>query len=112
MLLVHKTLLISCKIFVQFVTHQGSDGFGGIFYRHCWEIISEDVIDAIKEFFITGEIFILTNCNFMVLIPKHEATDSLDKFRPIVLGKFFFKINAKIIADRQNGIASQIISQQ
>ena len=86
------------------------DGFNGTFYRSCWETIGENVVEAIKKIFTTGEILRNINSNFMVLIPKFEGADSLDKFRPIVLGNFFFKIITKIIADRLNSIASSIVS--
>lgn len=64
----------------------GPDGFGGNFYHNCWDIISDSVIDGIDT----------------------EARSS----SPIVLGKFFFKIIAKIITDHLNKIASCIISHQ
>ncbi|KAK9949445.1 hypothetical protein M0R45_004967 [Rubus argutus] len=29
----------------------GPDGFGGIFFHHCWDVISTDVINAVQSFF-------------------------------------------------------------
>jgi len=29
----------------------GSDGFGGVFYHSCWEIIGTDVCNVIQQFF-------------------------------------------------------------
>lgn len=29
----------------------GSDGFSLLFYRHCWNIISKDLLDVVIEFF-------------------------------------------------------------
>ena len=90
----------------------GPDGFGGVFYRSCWDIIHKDVSAAVQEFFITGSMPSNLNSNFMVLIPKQESSATLDKFRPIALGNFLFKIITRILADRLNPIASRIISPQ
>ena len=87
----------------------GPDGFGGYFYKSSWDIIGQNMIEAVMEFFTTGKIFRNLNSNFMVLIPKQESTASLDKFRPIVMGNFIFKIITKIIADRLNTIIGRII---
>ena len=29
----------------------GPDGFGGVFYHSCWEIIGTDVCNAVQQFF-------------------------------------------------------------
>ena len=44
----------------------------------------------------------------MILIPKVPGANSVDKFRPIILSNFIFKIITKIIADRLVIIASKI----
>ena len=90
----------------------GPDGSGGYFYKSFWDIIGQNVIEAVIEFFTTGKIFRNLNSNFMVLIPKQESAASLDNFRPIVIRNFIFKIITKFIADRLNIITSRIISLQ
>lgn len=32
----------------------GPDGFTGIFFSVCWETVSRDVIDAVRDFFLQG----------------------------------------------------------
>ncbi|CAN6558781.1 unnamed protein product [Malus baccata var. baccata] len=48
----------------------GPDGFPGIFYHHCWDIVSFDVIQFVKQFFQSNWLYPNTNSNFLVLIPK------------------------------------------
>ena len=88
----------------------GPDGFGGVFYQSCWNIVGDNVISAVQEFFRTGSILKNLNSNFLILIPKSESANSPDKFRPIVLGNFIFEVITKILADRLNVIAGRIIS--
>ena len=50
------------------------------------------------------------NFSFMILIPKVHGANLVDKFKPIVLSNFLFKVITKILADRLSQIASRIIS--
>ena len=63
-------------------------------------------------FFVSGFIMPRFNSNLMVLIPKTKDVDSIDKFRPIVLGNFVYKIISKILADRLAKIAHIITPPQ
>ena len=87
----------------------GPDGFTGVFFKNCWDFIGIDVCVVVRHFFITGTIFPRLNSNFMVLIPKFPNADSVDQFRPIVLGNFVFKIITKILANRLANVATRIV---
>ena len=71
-------------------------GISDSFYRSCWDIIGNNVVDAVKEFFIIGEIFRNTNSNLMVIFSMNEAADTLDNFRPFVLGNFSLKLSQRL----------------
>ena len=45
----------------------------------------------------------------MILILEIPNADSLDKFRPIILGNLLFKIITNFLADRLSLIATKII---
>ncbi|XP_026428877.1 uncharacterized protein LOC113324801 [Papaver somniferum] len=62
----------------------GSDGFAGFFYRHCWEIIREDL----------------------------RGANTLRNFRPTGLSNFFFKIFTKILATRLGSVLDNLISEE
>lgn len=61
-------------------------------------------------FFDKGMLTTSINSSVIVLIPKEEGTDSVDKFRLIVCFNFIFKIITKILANRLGDITIRIIS--
>ncbi|KAM1823097.1 hypothetical protein ACFX14_025043 [Malus domestica] len=88
----------------------GPDGFPGFFYHHCWDIVSFDVIQFVKQFFQSNWLYPNANSNFLVLIPKVEDAISMTHFRPIALANFLFKIIPKILAIRLSHVVQRIIS--
>jgi len=72
---------------------------GAFFFQHYWNIIKEDVIAAVLQFFTTSWILPGYNSNIITLIPKTQNDLSVDRYRPIAMENFKFKIISKIIAD-------------
>ena len=58
--------------------------------NHVGKLLERMFLRPSLNFFTSGELSGNINCNFMVLIPKSKDVDSLDKFRPIVVGSFLF----------------------
>ncbi|KAI5440392.1 hypothetical protein KIW84_010039 [Lathyrus oleraceus] len=56
------------------------DGFGPISFQTFWSIIKEDVIIATMQFFTDGWIQPNYNSNTLVLIPKVEGVDYIEKY--------------------------------
>lgn len=50
----------------------GPDGYSGIFYRHCWDIISSDLLFAVQEFFARVPVHRIICSTLMVLLPKKQ----------------------------------------
>jgi len=46
------------------------DGFGGVFYHSCWEIIETDICNAVQQFFKQNLVLPRMNSNVVSLIPK------------------------------------------
>jgi hypothetical protein len=88
----------------------GPDGFGGHFYQTFWDVIGDDVVNSVEDFFRNGLIPANINSNMIVLIPKCPGAKSMGDYRPIALANFHFKIVTKIVADRLSVITSRIIS--
>ncbi|XP_026459126.1 uncharacterized protein LOC113359759 [Papaver somniferum] len=90
----------------------GPDGFPGSIYRHCWNIISEDLYKAIVNCWEIRKIPKGINSSFLVLIPKNKKSDSIKDFRPIGLSNFFFKIITKIMATSLGSVLDDLVSEE
>uniref|UniRef100_A0A803PB82 Reverse transcriptase domain-containing protein n=1 Tax=Cannabis sativa TaxID=3483 RepID=A0A803PB82_CANSA len=88
----------------------GPDGFSGIFYRKYWNTVGPEVCKLVKEFFDHGTMSRQINHTFICLIPKENNASSFDKFRPISLCNFCYKIVARILTDRLKHIMDKLVS--
>ncbi|XP_026455672.1 uncharacterized protein LOC113356677 [Papaver somniferum] len=90
----------------------GPDGFSGCFYRHCWDIIQDDLLRAVIYCWNSGHIPNGLNSSLIVLIPKVRGANSLRNFRPIGLSNFFFKIFTKILDTRLGSVLDKVVSEE
>ncbi|VFQ87851.1 unnamed protein product [Cuscuta campestris] len=88
----------------------GLDGYNGEFFRHFWDIIKEDLISAIQEFFLGIPIPKAFGSTFITLIPKTEGAKNIGHYRPIALSSFFSKLISRILSNRLAGLLEKIIS--
>ncbi|XP_026378346.1 uncharacterized protein LOC113272764 [Papaver somniferum] len=67
----------------------GPDGYSGIFYKNCWDIIQNDFVAAIQ--FCWNRKFIPKglNSSFLVLLPKCQGAKTAAQFRPIGLSNAY-----------------------
>ena len=68
------------------------------------------VVDFVKEFFVSGRFVKSINHTFIVLIRKKEEPDGLDDFRPISLCNFCYKVTSNLLPDRIHPILHELIS--
>jgi len=61
----------------------GPDGFPARFFQRNWEVLREEVIGAVRNFFDEGVMPEGVNNTSIVLIPKKDKLDELKDFRPI-----------------------------
>nr|GEV36911.1 RNA-directed DNA polymerase, eukaryota, reverse transcriptase zinc-binding domain protein [Tanacetum cinerariifolium] len=89
----------------------GPDGFTFGFYRRYWDIIGNDVVDAVKWFFFHGEIPKEGNSSFITLIPKVPNANMVKDFRPISLIGSLYKVIAKVLANRLVTVLDDIVDE-
>nr|GEX25757.1 RNA-directed DNA polymerase, eukaryota [Tanacetum cinerariifolium] len=87
----------------------GPDGFTFGFFRRFWNLIENDVYDAVKYFFTYG--VIPKGCNSSALIPKIPDANTVKDFRPISLIESLYKIVAKNLANRLVGVLGDIVNE-
>lgn len=71
----------------------GPDGYIGAFFSSCWDIIKEDMIRAITQFYnLNSQGLHFLNQAYVVLIPKKGDPQKVTDYRPISLIHSFAKI--------------------
>jgi hypothetical protein len=88
----------------------GLDGFPACFFLRHLEIIKEDVITAVKQFFIDGILPEEINDTSIFLIPKGTKPEEIKDFRPISLCNVIYKLISKYIVNRMRVYLDKIIS--
>jgi hypothetical protein len=89
----------------------GPDGFIGLFFTTCWEIIKQDIMGAMNQFYILNQQGLhFLNQALVVLIPKKENASRVTDFRPISLTHNFAKILTKVLASRLGPELDHLIS--
>ncbi|XP_075080571.1 uncharacterized protein LOC142166058 [Nicotiana tabacum] len=61
------------------------DGFNGVFYQTCWEVIKEDIMAFVQAFFNGRNLTKFYSHSCLVLVPKVESPSNFSKLRPISL---------------------------
>ena len=51
----------------------GPDGFSGLFFKHYWDIVGDQVVTAVQSFFREGWMLPQMNHTFITLIPKKQG---------------------------------------
>jgi hypothetical protein len=89
----------------------GPDGYIRRFFAHCWDIIKDDIIKAVDQFFMLNQQgFHLLNQALVVLIPKKSDACRVSDYRPISLTHNIAKLASKLLANRLSPHLDHIIS--
>ena len=88
----------------------GIDGYGEKIFKSSWEIIEQDLIDAVREFFEHNVIYKAMNETIVTLIPKHPAAKTIHDYRPIEGCSIFYKILSKILTARLGKVLGSVIN--
>ncbi|KAL2498966.1 Uncharacterized protein Adt_24516 [Abeliophyllum distichum] len=88
----------------------GPDGFSSHFVQVCWDIVSEDVFQAVLDFFAGGHLPRSFAATSIVLLPKRDNAYRWSEFRHISLCTVFNKLIMKLMNSRLSTLLPQIIS--
>lgn len=79
----------------------GPDGFNGIFFRKCWDIIKDDIMAIFHQFHsLSGSNLSAINTALVALLPKKDGAEAMGDFRPIGLINSVVKLIAKVLSMR------------
>lgn len=88
----------------------GSDGFPAIFYKKFWDIVGENVINAVISFFQLGTMPKEINSSLIALTPKTQNPTTINNFRPISLCNSVYKIISKLLEAKIRPLLHKLIS--
>ncbi|GJY92303.1 RNA-directed DNA polymerase, eukaryota, reverse transcriptase zinc-binding domain protein [Tanacetum coccineum] len=88
----------------------GPDGFTATFFKRSWDMVGEDVCDAVKEFFKSNKLLGEVNATLITLVPKVQNTNKVLDFRPVACCNVLYKCISKIITNRIQGCLAEIVS--
>lgn len=88
----------------------GSDGLTAEFYKRCWFLVSDWLLDCYREAFRRGALTPNQKRGVITLIPKKgKDKRRLENWRPITLLNLDYKILAKAIDNRLSGVIAKFI---
>jgi hypothetical protein len=87
----------------------GPDGFNGLFLKKCWHIVKKDFIQLCNEFHARNGKLQSINGSFITLVPKTNAPETVNDFRPISLTNTCLKFLTKLAANRLQVVIKQTI---
>lgn len=86
--------------------------FSGQFFQASWDIIAQDLLAAVREFFSGVPIPRSVSSALMVLIPKKDSPTTFNYFRPLCLCHFLNKIFTRILCDRLKSLLPKLIEEE
>ena len=89
----------------------GPDGFNLNFIKESWEIIKDEVVEAMAFFHESGCIPKGCNASFVALVPKVRDPTYLEQYRPISLVGVMYKVISKVLAERIKKVLAAIIDE-
>ncbi|GJX00618.1 putative RNA-directed DNA polymerase [Tanacetum coccineum] len=78
----------------------GPDGYTAAFFKDAWDVVGNEVVAAVREFFSNGNLLKELNHTVIALIPKTKNPTRVTDYRPISCCNVLFKCISKIIANR------------
>ncbi|KAI0529431.1 hypothetical protein KFK09_001980 [Dendrobium nobile] len=87
----------------------GPDGYTFDFFKKAWHIIGHKLCIAIRSFFTTCHLPKGVKASAITLIPKNPHASNINDYRPISLCNVFYKIIAKLLANRLKTVLPLII---
>nr|GEU30806.1 hypothetical protein [Tanacetum cinerariifolium] len=78
----------------------GPDGYTVAFFKDAWDVVANNVTNAICEFFRNGTLLKELNHTIIALISKVKSPTRVNDYRPISCCNLLFKCISKIIANR------------
>nr|GEY14275.1 RNA-directed DNA polymerase, eukaryota [Tanacetum cinerariifolium] len=88
----------------------GPDGFTFGFFQKYWNVLNQDIVAAIHQFFDSGKFPPSCNSSFIALIPNIQDAKIVKYFQPISLIGSIYKSITKILANHLSIVMPDLIN--
>ncbi|GKA23866.1 RNA-directed DNA polymerase, eukaryota, reverse transcriptase zinc-binding domain protein [Tanacetum coccineum] len=89
----------------------GPDGFSSHFFKASWNIVGDELCNAVKDFFKNGKLLKEVNSTVISLMPKIPTPRVVSYYRPIACCNVVYKIISKVIVNRIKSCLGDLVDQ-
>ena len=89
----------------------GPDGFTGLFFQTCWNIVGDDLFNMVWDFLRGVDLPRYITHTHLVLLPKKKEVQTFSDMRPISLSNFVNKVISRVVHERMVHLLPDLISQ-
>lgn len=87
----------------------GPDGLTSGFYKAAWDIVGQEVVSSITQFFTSSYLPTVVNSTILTLVPKHSGASLITDYRPISCLNTVYKTISRLLVKRLKPILSSFI---
>jgi hypothetical protein len=88
------------------------DGWTIDFFTQFFKLLGDDLLELVENSRIRGKVQSSLNSTFLAPIPKENNPTTFGDYRPIALCNLFYKLIAKVMANKLNPILSRSLSSE
>lgn len=79
---------------------QGPDGYESQFFKDCWSVVRQDLVESVLDFFEAQQMLKIINNTVITLVPKSNNAEKVRDYRLIACYNTVYKVIFKLLCNR------------